>query len=109
MAKSKKSDNEFRVPDLSNATPEMLIDELGEVRDKIKVLKKYEGLYKDALLARLEEGEVTVEGEKYAGLVERVSQNRFQAASAKEEMGQEWYTSHCKDVEFTQVKATNQS
>lgn len=43
----------FTMPNLANATPEGLVDMLGEVREQIKDLQKLEGIYKDALAARM--------------------------------------------------------
>lgn len=45
----------FVMPNFGNATPEGLVDMLGEVREQIKDLQKLEGLYKDALDARLKD------------------------------------------------------
>lgn len=50
----------FRPPNLSNATPEGLADMLGQVREEMKELKQLEGLYKAALLSKLD---VTTEEE----------------------------------------------
>lgn len=44
---------DFVMPNLANATPGGLVDMLGDVREQIKDLQKYEGIYKDALAARL--------------------------------------------------------
>lgn len=43
----------FVMPNLANATPEGLVDMLGETREQIKDLQKLEGIYKEALQARL--------------------------------------------------------
>lgn len=43
---------QFKMPDLSNATPGGLVDMLGELREEIADLKKLEGIYKSALEAR---------------------------------------------------------
>lgn len=45
----------FKVPNLANATPEGLVDMLGEVREQMKDLKKLEGIYKEALEARMKD------------------------------------------------------
>lgn len=50
----------FKTPNLSNATPEGLVDMLGEVREQMKTLKKLEGIYKAALLTKLD---ITTEDE----------------------------------------------
>lgn len=44
----------FVMPTLGNATLGGLVDMLGETREQIKDLQKYEGIYKDAINARLE-------------------------------------------------------
>lgn len=100
MAKKK-----FRMPDLSNATPGFLVDELGEVREKIAELKKLEGFYKEALLARSHEVH-SVEGETFvAGLTDR-SQQRLDTAGLKEEFGEQWYQDHTKTITFREVRTT---
>ena len=43
----------FKMPNLGNATPEGLVDMLGKVREEMADLKKLEGIYKEALEARL--------------------------------------------------------
>ena len=101
MAKAKQ-----KMPDLSNATPTFLADELGGVREQIKKFKKLEGYYKEAMLARLEQGQTTVEGEKYLQTIVEVEQMRFDTAGAKEKYGEDWYNDHCKQIEFIQVKTT---
>jgi hypothetical protein len=73
---------EFVMPNLENATPQFLIDELGEVRERIKVLQKYEGLYKAALEARL--GDITrMQSERYSLLVKHVDQERLDGDKVK--------------------------
>lgn len=47
----------FEMPKLDNATPSFLIDELGKVREQIKHLEKYEGIYKEALMGRIRKEE----------------------------------------------------
>src|SRR5690349_13162082 len=42
----------IQVPNLGNATPHFLTDELGYVQSAIKRLEKLEGLYKEALKAK---------------------------------------------------------
>lgn len=51
--KDKSKKPKFQMPNLANATPEGLMDMLGDVREQMKDLKKLEGIYKDALEGRL--------------------------------------------------------
>lgn len=44
----------FQMPNLGNATIPGLIDMLGKVREEIKDLQKLEGIYKEAVGARIE-------------------------------------------------------
>ena len=44
---------DFVMPNFANATPQGLADMLGDVREQIKDLQKYEGMYKEALSARI--------------------------------------------------------
>lgn len=46
-------DTPFELPNLANATPEFLTQELGKVKSRIKNLEKYEGVFEQALVARL--------------------------------------------------------
>jgi hypothetical protein len=46
---------EFKMPNLDNATPEGLVDMLGDIKEQIKDLEKLEGIYKTALEARMED------------------------------------------------------
>lgn len=46
-------DAEFTLPNLANATPEFLVDQIGQVKARLKNLEKYEGVFTQALLARL--------------------------------------------------------
>jgi len=45
----------FKMPNLENMTPSGLADLLGEVREQIKDLEKLEGIYKEALKARIDQ------------------------------------------------------
>jgi len=65
------------MPDLSNATPSFLIDEIGTQRVIKTAAEKLEKFYKTALYARMGDDETTVEGEKFAGLIEEVNAKRF--------------------------------
>lgn len=56
-----------KVPDLSNATPSFLIDEIGKIRDQNKENKFYEGIYRKALDARLAKDQLIVEGDAFIG------------------------------------------
>lgn len=53
MAKGKATD--IKLPNLQNATPAFIIDEIGLIRLKQKILKKLEGVHKEALNAKLPE------------------------------------------------------
>lgn len=61
----------FVIPNLENATPSFLVDELGETRKRMSDLKKYEGMLNQRLQAERREtieitkGEPTWEGDNY--------------------------------------------
>ena len=99
MAKTKT----FRVPDLTNATPEFLVDELGSLRDQIKELAKQEKMIKTALLAR-SEGVSTINGDRYSAQINDQVQERFDQEGTRAEMGEEWWSEHLKTIEFKVVK-----
>lgn len=51
----------------ANATPEMIVDQLGDVREKMKSLEKTEGFLKEALAVKLAKIEAVSKGVKLAG------------------------------------------
>jgi len=51
-AKKKTGKRKSGLPNLDNATPNVLVDWIGNVREQMKELKQLEGYYKEALLAR---------------------------------------------------------
>lgn len=61
----------FVIPNLENATPSFLVDELGETRKRMSDLKKYEGMLNQRLQAERRDviettkGEPTWEGDNY--------------------------------------------
>lgn len=55
---------EFQMPNLANATPGGLCDMLGDVREQIKDLQKLEGIYKEALEARIRAATEALEASK---------------------------------------------
>ncbi len=94
------------LPNLDNATPSFLVDELGSIRAEQKELKKREGYIKAALKARIKPGEYSIEGEKYTAEIIEQAQMRIDTDGVKTEMGSQWWEDHCKLVEFQQIKVT---
>lgn len=74
---TRKQVERFKAPDLSNATPEFLVDEIGYLRDQKKQIEKAEGFYKEALTSRLTEGEREVTGETYVATLNSQTQERL--------------------------------
>lgn len=66
-------------PDLANATPEFLLDELGQTREVKKASEGHEAFLKTALLARLEDGETAIEGELFDGTISEGGSTRLNA------------------------------
>lgn len=59
----------FQLPDLSNATPQMLIDELGKMSAMSNYLKKSIDVHKEALYARVGKKEQQIQGERYSATI----------------------------------------
>jgi hypothetical protein len=93
-----------KMPNLDNATPGFIVDELGSVREEIKNLVKFEGYYKEALKARLEPGQATVDGETFSALIVDTEQVRLDTARIKEDMDEVWLDEHSKLIEFITIK-----
>lgn len=85
MSTSTKADR--TVPDLANATPGFLLDEIATMRIEMARLKFLDGVYKQALDARLTpdqlEGKEPILGEKYKGQYRHTKQERIDADGAR--------------------------
>lgn len=74
------------IPDLTNATPGFLLDEIARMRVETARLKFLDGVYKQALEARCTEEELAgkaIEGEKVFGSREMVTQERIDGDAVK--------------------------
>jgi hypothetical protein len=95
-----------RTPDLTNATPEYLVDELGWVRDMLKLFGRREGFLKEALKGRWPEDAATVEGENYAALKEHISQIRVKSELVRQKLTEEELAEVCEEISYDQIKVT---
>ena len=106
MAKSVKvpKNDENKLPNLSNATPEFLVDEIGDVRQQIKELEKKKGFYQEALLGRARLlGQTHFKGDRWEADIVELSRTGLDTQTVKEEMGEEWYAEHCKVTSYQQI------
>ncbi len=101
-AAKKTSKRKTGLPNLDNATPPILTDWLGSVREQMKELKQLEGYYKEALMARADGEEIV--GEQFTATIEDVEQMRIDTTAVKDEMGDEWWGDHCKLIEYKMIK-----
>lgn len=99
-----KAKRQTGLPNLDNATPEIIVDWLGSAREQIKELQQLEGYYKEALKARIDEGQFEVWGAKFSAEIIDVAQRRIDGDAVKSEMGEEWWEDHCKLIEFQQIR-----
>lgn len=74
----------FNLPDLSNATPSMLIDEIGKMSAMSNYLKKSIDVYKEALYARTGKTEQHIEGERYQGEIKKSQRVAVDQTAVKE-------------------------
>lgn len=100
---------EFRIPDLSNATPSFLVDELGSLREQIKDMQKYEGILKERLKAEYEndakyKAEGSIKGTTFSVKATEVVQVRLDGDRIREEMGDEWCTAHSKEIKYIELR-----
>jgi len=76
------------IPDLANATPGFLVDEIGRMRAEAARLKFLDGIFKQALEARVTpkqlEGGKFIEGEKFLGDYEEKTQERIDTEAVRE-------------------------
>jgi len=98
-----------KLPDLSNATPPYLADELGDIRAEIKRLQKLEGLYKDVLEAKKDPEATTVEGDKWCQVFEMVSQMRINADLCRQHLDAETLAKVTAEVSYRQIKSVRKA
>jgi hypothetical protein len=83
-----KSATDKTIPNLENATPGFLVDEIKRLRVEASRLKFLEGVYKQALEARLTpeqlSGVTMVEGEKNYGMRKKMTQERVDTDAVRE-------------------------
>ncbi len=89
------------MPDTRDMTDAQLVDAFGEYKESIKQLEKQCDYLKTAIKARCPEG--PLEGKTFRVMVTNKTQMRFDTDLVKEEMGEEWYDSRKKKIEFKQV------
>lgn len=69
------------VPNLENATPGYLVDEIAKMRVQASRLKFLDGIYKNALQARINEqqleGKEVITGEQFIGSFKQMTQERI--------------------------------
>lgn len=99
MAKSKTP-----IPNLSNATPEFLTDELGDLRKQIKGLEKQKDLITEALKGRARILEQTsFVGERYTADLVQLSRSGLDTTAIREEMGEDWCAERTKTTDYEQL------
>lgn len=89
---------------LHNATPEILVDELGPLRQEIKRLQKRENILKEAIKGRLPDEEDEIEGENFTAAIIRTEQARLNTGLIREHMDEKWVTEHTTLVPMTQIR-----
>lgn len=73
----------FKPPNLSNSTPAMIVDELGKIKVIEGQLKKLKEFYKEALKARLDPGQNTIEGEAFISSITTADRTALDQEKAK--------------------------
>ena len=93
-----------QLPNLANATPAYLVDLLGETREEMSTLKRQEGWVKQALKARIQKGQMLVEGTEFEAEISNVVQERFDSEAARNDMGPDWAQQYMKTIEFETIR-----
>ena len=94
------------LPNLDNATPSFLADELGTLRAQLKVLKQKEGIIRDALVARMQPSQTVAEGENYTAQLTHSEQRRLDTQTVRQLLTAEQLEECTKVVAITQVRTT---
>ncbi len=100
----------IKIPNLANATPGFLADELGKTRESMKALMRYEGICKEGLKGRAQtptKGDpIEVQGRNFTATISEVSQSRIDTEKLKKTYGEDWYNEHCKEITFQKVSTS---
>jgi hypothetical protein len=95
------------LPNLQNATPEGLIDIIGDLREQQKDLKQREGVYTEALKGRFpEERKAGIKGEKWEMVVLPVTQERLDTEAVKDLLDRLHESKKITDEEFAECFKT---
>ena len=106
-------ESHFEMPNLDNATPELCVDEIVELRQRQKDLKKLEGIYTEKLkaLTKNSNPDDSIDGKEFKGTEEKgyvlvaswVVQERFSASALKAD-DPELHAKYLNVIEFLQLK-----
>lgn len=94
----------FKLPDLSNATPSFLVDELESCRALQSHYKTLEGVLKQALKARMETGATEVKGEKYTAVFTQRSKRSLSSELVIAKFGEEALADCYVDSEYEEIR-----
>jgi len=93
-----------RMPNLDNATPESLVDDLGDVNELRKILEKREKLLKEAIKGR--KGKGAVEGVRYGALISSETQERISSPLVRELLTPEQLGQVLTEISMTKITTT---
>lgn len=99
----------YKLPDLTNATPAFLIDEIGKLAEASNHAKKLSKMYKEALTARLPDYRETEEfqGDTFKLRRNKYTMERLDNDKAKETLDRAGLLNeHLKVLEITSMRTT---
>lgn len=94
---------QFKAPTLANATPSFLVDELKEVRDRIKPMATYEKLLANLVKSQRPTETNRIVGERFVGDFKFIEKRIPDKEKIQTEMGLDWWDEHCKDSKYWQI------
>jgi len=104
-AKKSEKAEAGQMPNLANATPSFLVDELGALKRQISDLEKTEAFLKEALKARLKD-QRTVVGEQFTMIITTVTQERIDPNKVRELLTPKQLEKVINAVTFDQMRFT---
>jgi hypothetical protein len=107
MAKKPKVD----LPNLDNATPGFIVDELGRIREEMSRLKTLEGYYKQALQGRRADGQNAISGTLFDALISEETQIRVSSDKVRNYFAAdaEGLASVCDEISFQVIRTTRKT
>lgn len=95
---------QVEIPNLDNATPDSLLDQIFEQREIQKNAKQLEGILRTRFDSIVPKDKQTMETEKCVGMITRTQTDRLNTEKIRAEMTAEWIQQYSTTTEMVTLK-----